>query len=97
MVFGSQHPDLCVSAIKGATGEMRGAAGAMQAAVAAIAVETGRIPPTLNLHAPDKSLPPCQISSQSLSRPITTVLINTSELSADSSSLVVRRYMDVRS
>lgn len=96
MVFGSHHSELGVSAIKAATGEMRGAAGAMQTAVAAIAIETGQIPPTLNLRAPDKALPPCRISSQSLPRPITTVLINTSEWSADSFSLVVRRCEDLR-
>jgi 3-oxoacyl-[acyl-carrier-protein] synthase II len=89
--FGKVCPDLCVSSIKAATGELRGAAGAMQVAAAAIAIEADQAPPTLNLRWPDRGLPVCHISAHSLEKRVDTVLINAVEQLADSSSLVVRR------
>jgi 3-oxoacyl-[acyl-carrier-protein] synthase II len=93
--FGKDCPDLSVSSIKAATGELRGAAGAMQTAAAAIAIEADQAPPTLNLKRPDRALPGCRISAHSLSSKVDTVLINAVEQLADSSSLVVRRPRSV--
>jgi 3-oxoacyl-[acyl-carrier-protein] synthase II len=90
--FGKDCPDLNVSAIKAATGELRGAAGALQTAAAAIAIEAEQAPPTLNLRWPDRSLPVCNISEHSQSRRVDTVLINSVEQLADSSSLIISRY-----
>ena len=90
--FGKDCPDLNVSAIKAATGELRGAAGALQTAAAAIAIEADQVPPTLNLKWPDRSLPACSISALSQKKRVDTVLINAVEQLADSSSLVVSRY-----
>ena len=57
-VFGEHAKKLCVSSTKGATGHMLGAAGAVEMAICCKVLETGVIPPTINLEKPD---PECDL------------------------------------
>jgi 3-oxoacyl-[acyl-carrier-protein] synthase II len=59
-VFGSYATDkkLWVSSTKSMMGHLRGAAGAVEAALSLRALETGVVPPTINLDDPD---PECQL------------------------------------
>jgi 3-oxoacyl-[acyl-carrier-protein] synthase II len=57
-VFGAHARKLAVSSTKGATGHMLGAAGAVEMAVCAKAIQTGRVPPTINYEVPD---PECDL------------------------------------
>ena len=57
-VFGAQADRLGVSATKSMTGHLLGAAGAVEAILCARALETGWIPPTINLEKPD---PACEL------------------------------------
>jgi len=52
--LGSHADTIVGSSIKPATGHLVGAAGALNAAVAALAVDAGVVPPTLNLESPDR-------------------------------------------
>ena len=54
-VFGAHTDRLPVSSTKGATGHLLGAAGALEALLSVRALETGMLPPTLNLDRPDPS------------------------------------------
>jgi 3-oxoacyl-[acyl-carrier-protein] synthase II len=57
-VFGGHARKLVVSSTKGATGHMLGAAGAVEMAICAKAIQTGVVPPTINLDQPD---PECDL------------------------------------
>jgi 3-oxoacyl-[acyl-carrier-protein] synthase II len=52
-VFGSHVERLAVSSTKGATGHLLGAAGGLEALLCVLALETGTLPPTINLESPD--------------------------------------------
>jgi 3-oxoacyl-[acyl-carrier-protein] synthase II len=52
-VFGGHADRLPVSATKSATGHLLGAAGAVEAILCVLALETGLVPPTINLDRPD--------------------------------------------
>jgi len=57
-VFGAHADQIAVSATKSMTGHMLGATGAVEAIFALRAIETGILPPTINLDSPD---PECQL------------------------------------
>jgi 3-oxoacyl-[acyl-carrier-protein] synthase II len=50
---GNGHPGPPVSSTKSMTGHLLGAAGALEAMVCVKAIETGQVPPTINLEDPD--------------------------------------------
>ncbi|MDP3180101.1 MAG: beta-ketoacyl-[acyl-carrier-protein] synthase II, partial [Spirochaetaceae bacterium] len=53
IAFGEHAKRLAISSTKSMTGHMLGAAGAIEALVCVKAIETGFIPPTINLDEPD--------------------------------------------
>lgn len=57
-VFGDHARKVAISSTKGATGHMLGAAGAVEMAFCLKAMETGIVPPTINLQVPD---PDCDL------------------------------------
>jgi 3-oxoacyl-[acyl-carrier-protein] synthase II len=57
-VFGAHTDSLAVSSTKSMTGHLLGAAGALEAIFCLRAIETGTLPPTINLDDPD---PECEL------------------------------------
>jgi 3-oxoacyl-[acyl-carrier-protein] synthase II len=57
-VFGDHARKLAVSSTKGATGHMLGAAGATELVICVKAIQSGVVPPTINLEKPD---PECDL------------------------------------
>jgi 3-oxoacyl-[acyl-carrier-protein] synthase II len=57
-VFGEHAKTLAVSSTKGATGHLLGAAGGVEMAICVKAIESGVVPPTINLENAD---PECDL------------------------------------
>jgi 3-oxoacyl-[acyl-carrier-protein] synthase II len=58
-IFGELAPKVPMSSTKSMTGHLLGAAGGIEAAICVKAIETGEVPPTINLEDPD--LPDCDL------------------------------------
>jgi len=58
-VFGEHAYDMNLSSTKSMTGHLLGAAGAVEAIASVLAIEHGRIPPTINFETPD---PACDLN-----------------------------------
>lgn len=93
-VFGAHATGLNVSSTKSATGHMLGAAGGVEAVFSAMAIQTGMIPPTINLTTPD---PECDLdctANTPVKREVHAVLSNSSGFGGHNVSIALRRYTD---
>ena len=93
-VFGAHATGINVSSTKSATGHMLGAAGAVEAIFSAMAIETGIIPPTINLTTPD---PECDLdctANTPVKREVHAVLSNSSGFGGHNVSIALRRLTD---
>jgi 3-oxoacyl-[acyl-carrier-protein] synthase II len=75
-LFGAQIERVAVSSTKGATGHLLGAAGALEALLSVRALETGMLPPTLNLDRPDPECALDHVAKQARSARARAVLSN---------------------
>ena len=91
-VFGDAAGEVPVSSTKSMHGHLLGAAGALEMAAAILAMERGRVPPTLNLRVPD---PECDLDYVAEgARPahgIAAVLSNSFAFGGTNATLVARR------
>lgn len=89
-VFGNWLDSIPVSSIKGAVGSGMAAAGAIQTASAALTLQRGIIPPTVNWETPD---PDCPLNLSSAPRRLETsiAIVNGHGISGSNSCLVLER------
>jgi 3-oxoacyl-[acyl-carrier-protein] synthase II len=90
-VFGAHADQLAVSATKSMTGHLLGAAGAVEALLCIRALETGVLPPTINLDAPD---PDCQldhVANKARQRRIRVALSNSFGFGGTNATLILGR------
>lgn len=89
-VFGDLLAEIPVVSIKGALGNPLGAAGAIQVGAAALGLQRGFIPPTVNWQHPD---PECPLNLSGQIRAVThdVTLINTHGLSGTNACLVLSK------
>jgi 3-oxoacyl-[acyl-carrier-protein] synthase II len=89
-VFGDHARKLTVSSTKSMTGHLLGAAGGLESVICAKVIQTGMIPPTINLQKPD---PECDLDYVPLTaRPahVRTVLSNNLGFGGQNASAVFR-------
>ena len=91
-VFGHHARRLTVSATKSMTGHMLGAAGGVEAAVAALTVQRGVAPPTINLEHPDPDCDLDYVADGARETPAGVALSNSSGFGGANACLVVRRW-----
>lgn len=89
-LFGEHAREIATVSIKGAIGNPLGAAGAIQTACAALALQHGVIPPTVNWEHPDPACP-LNLSSRARITAHRTTVVNSHGLSGTNACLVVKR------
>jgi 3-oxoacyl-[acyl-carrier-protein] synthase II len=92
-VFGAHARNgLLISSTKSMTGHMMGAAGAFEGFVCVKVVETGCVPPTINLRHPDPELTLDYVPNEARQASIGVALSNSMGLGGHNSTVIFRRY-----
>jgi 3-oxoacyl-[acyl-carrier-protein] synthase II len=89
-LFSDRVRSIPAVSLKGAIGNPLAAAGSIQVASAALSLQTGRIPPTVNWSTPDPECP-LNLSSEARDVGCTTALVNAHGLGGTNASLVLFR------
>lgn len=94
-VFGEQAYRVPISGTKAMTGHMMGATGALEVIFGIKAIQTGVIPPTINLSAPE--LPDCDLDyvpNVARAHTVNTFMSNAFGFGGHNAVLIVRRFDD---
>jgi 3-oxoacyl-[acyl-carrier-protein] synthase II len=89
--LGDAAAGVAVSSTKSMTGHLLGAAGALEAVACALAVHTGRMPPTINLATPDPQCDLDYVPNVSRAAVVDVALSNSMGFGGHNVSLVMRR------
>jgi 3-oxoacyl-[acyl-carrier-protein] synthase II len=89
-VFGEHARKLAVSSTKSMTGHLLGAAGGIESVICVKAIETGRIPPTINIEEPDPDCDLDYVPDVARTAPVRTVLSNNLGFGGQNAAIVFR-------
>ena len=92
-VLGEHAYNVRISSTKSMTGHLLGAAGALETIISAKVIETGIIPPTINLHNQD---PECDLNytpNQAAQADVKVVLSNSFGFGGHNATIMLRRYV----
>jgi 3-oxoacyl-[acyl-carrier-protein] synthase II len=87
-VFGSHAEQLAVSATKSMTGHLLGAAGAVEAILSLRALQTGILPPTINLDSPDPNCELDHVANKARLRRVRVALSNSFGFGGTNAALI---------
>ena len=93
-LFGDHAKEIAVNSTKSMTGHLLGAAGAIETIVMAMAIETGKVHPTINLTHPDPELDLDYVTEGARDLKVNYALSNSFGFGGHNASLLVRRYED---
>jgi 3-oxoacyl-[acyl-carrier-protein] synthase II len=93
-LFGAHATDkkLWISSTKSMMGHLLGAAGAVEAAICVKAIETGRIPPTINLESQDPECPLDFVANQARERRVRHAMTNSFGFGGTNATLVLSAF-----
>jgi 3-oxoacyl-[acyl-carrier-protein] synthase II len=91
-VFGAHADRLAVSSTKSMTGHTLGAAGGIEAIYTVLALERGRLPPTINYEEPDPACDLDYVPNQARATDATVALSNSFGFGGANACLVFRRW-----
>jgi 3-oxoacyl-[acyl-carrier-protein] synthase II len=92
-VFGDHAKSLAVSSTKGATGHMLGAAGSAELVVCAKAIETGMVPPTINIQNQDPECDLDYVPNQPREFKVDAALNNSFGFGGHNATTLVKRFV----
>lgn len=93
-VFGAHARKLAVSSTKGATGHMLGAAGAVEMAVCAKAIQTDKVPPTINYEHPDPECDLDYVPNTAREMRVNAVLNNSFGFGGHNATIAAKKFVD---
>jgi 3-oxoacyl-[acyl-carrier-protein] synthase II len=91
-LFGEQAYKLCMSSTKSAIGHLLGAAGAVEAIYSLKAINTGIVPPTLNLNDPSEGCDINLVPHTAQQRKIKTAMSNSFGFGGTNASLIFKAF-----
>ena len=91
-VFGSHARRLAVSSTKSMTGHLLGAAGAIEAIAVTLALQTGILPPTMNLETPDPECDLDFVPNKPREQQVDIALSNSFGFGGHNATLVFKRW-----
>ncbi|MBQ2114060.1 MAG: beta-ketoacyl-[Selenomonadales bacterium] len=91
-VFGDHAYELAVSSIKSMTGHLLGAAGGVECIAAAMAIDQGIIPPTINYETPDEGLDLNYVPNVAEKREVRVALSNSLGFGGHNATLALKKY-----
>jgi len=89
--FGAHATSLAISSTKSMTGHLLGAAGAVEALLCVRTLETGQIPPTINLDAPDPECELDHVANKARRQDVRVALSNSFGFGGTNAALVFAR------
>ena len=90
--FGEHAYRLAVNSTKSMTGHMLGAAGAAEAVICVLAIQTGILPPTINLRHPDPECDLDYVPNEARRRLIDVAMSNSMGFGGHNTCLIFKRY-----
>ncbi len=90
-VFGEQAYKVMISSTKSMTGHLLGAAGGVEAVVSVKTIQTGEVPPTINLETPDPDCDLDYVPNVKRSATVKAVLSNNLGFGGQNAALVFRK------
>lgn len=91
-VFGEAAPRVPISSAKSMLGHTMGAASAIETAICALAIASGRIPPTINYETPDPECDLDYVPNQARECRVEVAMNNAYAFGGNNASLILRRY-----
>ncbi len=90
--FGDHAYRLAISSTKSMTGHTLGAAGGVEAVVCVMAIQTGIIPPTINLHHPDPDCDLDYVPNEARQAAVNVAMTNSMGFGGHNACLIFKRY-----
>lgn len=92
--FGDYAYRVPISSTKSMTGHTLGAAGAVEAVISIMAIQTGIIPPTINLHHPDPECDLDYVPNKARQATVNIALSNSMGFGGHNTCLIFKRYAE---